>query len=1083
MMRLYIVYSHSLPFFFVDESSSSVANFDGHPPRAANMPPKAVTFPLGASNRDACLRCMHLPPKANRAILQRVYVMLYKKMALDDEEDSSEYSSKETQVLACSFLLLVIWKCYEEQSLTSQHHQSEIPLSQNGDDDDDDCDDPAESTQSNLTNDKFFLLRNLVTDYVRLMRLLPTPQLRPAPPSLLVSAKLLQEHVRGLVELPKWMRASSLGAVATTATDDGDEDEDAAAYDKMDVDEETKSDGNSGLTSSPASPLLHFVRKVVQGLIENTSVLFASFCFDFGPLWDRMASSAMDPLVWTHHIQQMGNFEANVSDDNVEPNLLVLGEQAVQNEAQVMMLLQKYTWQMGCYRASVLHADTADSLPTREERLLTSCGAVAFVLALNRLMSNKNEQEGPTSKKPRKEHLLEAIRDAAVETKTFSRWGSDGIEVNKFQIQLSVDDIQQEVMALAKTVYGVITKEPAVPTESRSKTALQNDSASSWIDELLVAMPDNVSPQKAIHYLPATATALFNSTLENLSRRQLDPKNIEYVNEATLPEMNSMETVIEGAEEFQVVETENDSVLGSPVGANARRVVTPPVLTDNMELNEWAVSLLYVETVKPSRQLKELLDLACEGTSKKWSDVIVPTLNRVVLRLSQENMLEKTTRIAPVTVDPETGMVEVSGDSTPEKQVCTAVIALFYHSLEAILYCESVRLSDRCHPTLIFNGSFQKSLLTCCILCVLKAVGVTQKIRPGTNLQSLQIYAVLPITETTAYEFLKVSESFLRSLTANTARGHLGSPLVFTLPKILVKDMQRSEGLVMDSLLWARDNKFPDSMVEKIEDFQEKTTDEKGSVCLWPPQVLVPAFDEPGEDDCLASVQWKYPTADNKDYAEFRCVSYLLRRVLKTANDRIHALCAFLGIPPHLPIARQVWVAFRYILRCHTYLLFDRHVDHWLLCCLYGVCRTLKYQPTITFARIIDAYVVIRGPEVGDVTCQRIVRHIKILDDVQQPIGDVIYLYNKVFLWKAYKHLLKSKTILAAAEAMANVQAKPSEAGGQVNLNSPDDAHLKKTQESLLGQSDRPASQHLFEVGKVLPSDMDGANTVDKSAS
>lgn len=84
----------------------------------------------------------------------------------------------------------------------------------------------------------------------------------------------------------------------------------------------------------------------------------------------------------------------------------------------------------------------------------------------------------------------------------------------------------------------------------------------------------------------------------------------------------------------------------------------------------------------------------------------------------------------------------------------------------------------------------------------------------------------------------------------------------------------------------------------------------------------------------------------------------------------------------------------------------------------------MRYKPELSFARIVDAYVVVRGELVGDVTCQRIVRHILVArhdensknDDT--PIGNVISLYNTVFIPRMKHYLLKSKSIKRATEAL-----------------------------------------------------------------
>ena len=98
------------------------------------------------------------------------------------------------------------------------------------------------------------------------------------------------------------------------------------------------------------------------------------------------------------------------------------------------------------------------------------------------------------------------------------------------------------------------------------------------------------------------------------------------------------------------------------------------------------------------------------------------------------------------------------------------------------------------------------------------------------------------------------------------------------------------------------------------------------------------------------------------------------------AYYRIQALCSALNInpSPDFPVATQMLVGFRFLLRNRIELIFDRHVDQLILCCAYGVCRMLKAQPEITFVRIIDAYLAVRGQEIGEKACQLIFRHIKL---------------------------------------------------------------------------------------------------------
>jgi Retinoblastoma-associated protein B domain len=100
-------------------------------------------------------------------------------------------------------------------------------------------------------------------------------------------------------------------------------------------------------------------------------------------------------------------------------------------------------------------------------------------------------------------------------------------------------------------------------------------------------------------------------------------------------------------------------------------------------------------------------------------------------------------------------------------------------------------------------------------------------------------------------------------------------------------------------------------------------------------------------------------------------------------------------------------------------------VDHWILCCIYAVCRTVKYDPEVKFAKIIEAYVAVREPDLGSVTCQRIVRHVKLSagKTAEEGMGNVIILYNKVFVPAMKDHLLHSPSLKSFAAYLARIKS------------------------------------------------------------
>ena len=688
------------------------------------------------------------------------------------------------------------------------------------------------------------------------------------------------------------------------------------------------------------------------------------------------------------------------------------------------------------------------------------------------------DEDDNVAKKKKTLDILQVLLQAANEEAAFTRWACSSLEgYNKIAFDLTAPELAAAILALVdklvvnmntelEKLHPNLTQYPGNSDESGDGDDKKDTTAdsSSFLKTLSKVAGD---AKKLTWFLPSVVENMNSVHLQDFKRQPQAVASIPVLDALSLvsmqgrmeqfcaltsaqPETSSWSLVKQGGRAGVAVvalagkrtsrtaaKVEKDAASAQKSAQNGtagpqspgqilRRAVTPSIITEGMELNEWTVSVLYLQVVKPSRKLKLLLEASSDG-EQEWHEVMMPVLNRTLLRLSQSNMADKPTRIAPVSVgmEPE-GQVNIHGDLTPDKQLCKAVAALYYHALEAVLFCETERLHVSSHPRIVLNDVFHKALLACCSSVVVKAVGATQKVSPSANLQTLQIYSILHITDSNPYDCLKVSESFLQALTLETARGKLGSPLIFGLPRIMQREMRQTEVQIMDSLLWARDPKFTDSMPDKIDDFEEKTEEKgKDTVFLWPPQVLAPTLREEIEDLGGEKTRTDFPTPDHEDFAEYRCVSYLLRKLLRLAFHRIQALCKVLDVPADLPVAAQVWVAFRYLLRHNIELLFDRHVDHWILCALYGVGKTLKLKPDISFARIIEAYVSVRGQELGDVTCQRIVRHIKISTggNDNATIGNVIVLYNKVFVPSMKDHLLKSKSLKRSIVEVAEAQA------------------------------------------------------------
>ena len=535
-----------------------------------------------------------------------------------------------------------------------------------------------------------------------------------------------------------------------------------------------------------------------------------------------------------------------------------------------------------------------------------------------------------------------------------------------------------------------------------------------------------------------------------------------------------------------------------------RNAGIPSHITKRMELNEWAVSLLFVDHVHPSQQLSALIDEFFVVNSEDnicvnlWQNRILSVINEILLKLLSRASCDNdsgasriNSSILPTTLSiTTTGYVDIVGTFTVDVQFVKATVALYYHSLEAILCrekirkgncstsetskegCSSITITPKVFTEFfIREESFHRALVACCYFSISKAVSVTQKIRPAEAMYTIPIYSLLQnIVQCSSYEFLKTSEFFFipSQSVHSEAYNQLGSPFIFTLPRRIVKNVQEMETNIIDSLLWACNSPLQsvDTLTHHVQQMQDTSNS-----CFWPPKCLASVLPEEvenatntvtvSENDIehdrhdvvngraeITTTQAtdSNPATDHRNRFDFHVVEFIINKLLSTAYTRIHKLCAELRIlqnsldeEPMIIVSQQMIIVFRFIVRNYIHLFYDRHLDHWILCTIYGVTRSIKYQPELKFAQIISAYVSIREDELGTATCQQIVRHVKLVNtdptgpkktsvpmngNTQQDMGNVISLYNKVFVPKMKDYLLNSHSLRLCSMKLAQLQRK-----------------------------------------------------------
>ena len=478
-------------------------------------------------------------------------------------------------------------------------------------------------------------------------------------------------------------------------------------------------------------------------------------------------------------------------------------------------------------------------------------------------------------------------------------------------------------------------------------------------------------------------------------------------------------------------------------------------MIETLQLNEWCVAIMSAKEVKPSQRLLLYLEASDDDVVKQseanslisgvhedrdtvgWRSKIVTILNRGIYRLTNEGTIDTPNRNKKFVVDSKTG--ELTFDSVrasdPDAQLCVALVTFFYHALECTIFQETLRQNTASHPKLIQNDVFHRALLSFCYVCILKGFSGSGKLPLSDRHQGLQLYQILQLLESTPYSYLKTSESVARALRFDKGRPRTSLPHTSSLPTVLERHLSLCEIIILDSHIWSRDENltFEGCVMDAIREIK-LLPPTSTSGYSWPPEELQPTlpdekddYFEPNRGQKSGKHQKSASTVKIAMDPEHQFTMYAVRKLLKIMYFRIAGLCNALHIPDNYPIAGQIWIALRYLLRHHIELLYDRHIDQLLLCVLYGVSKIIRYDPELSFSRIIDGYFELRSREIGDHGCQRVVKQIRIVghadigkapNDKQvhgNGFGNVIHLYNQVFVPVMKNHLLQSKSLKKAS--------------------------------------------------------------------
>lgn len=471
-------------------------------------------------------------------------------------------------------------------------------------------------------------------------------------------------------------------------------------------------------------------------------------------------------------------------------------------------------------------------------------------------------------------------------------------------------------------------------------------------------------------------------------------------------------------------------------GLFAESVIKP------MEENEWINSLLLdisrAKAIKPSTRLRLYLrsgGRSEQGGEDQWKDVMVLILNKVLGQVfahyfdlspspSPSSESESTNEGASkINLGPN-GELNLAGikanmkvpEAITDDAFGAALLALYYFSLEAILFDESSRLKTSKHPKLILNPSFHRALLSVCSICLLRAIGVQSSMQVFDRNISLaangktDVLSVLELTRCSPYDYLKVSEIFLRSSEQAIFGG---------LPANIRHHINEIDDYLIQQPLWATSslgNAKCKTLLNEVDSLSGLQIAETGPTAkYWPVASLMPTIE--GEQDNMAAIghlkcKAGTPPESSPLSNEYKYVDYLFRRMSLLASKRVSSLCTELSFPAS--VASEIWLAFRYVLRSQTFLLQDRHMDHVIVATTYAICKRLGLDPTKNlFSRIATAYVAINNDFISERSCHHLLQRVKI--NSSEGYGNVIDFYNKVYLHAMKSYLLNSSTLRATA--------------------------------------------------------------------
>lgn len=267
-------------------------------------------------------------------------------------------------------------------------------------------------------------------------------------------------------------------------------------------------------------------------------------------------------------------------------------------------------------------------------------------------------------------------------------------------------------------------------------------------------------------------------------------------------------------------------------------------------------------------------------------------------------------------------------------------LALYFYALEGILEAEGKRIGTYNLDSLVCNERFQRSLIACAAEASCASFGRTQIVPfPG----------VLERLELPSFEMSKAIKSFL-----DHTRG---------LPRTAVRHLAFCQERILEGLAWSNGSPLVEMLSHRAQDAREPEASERARRSRE--TILRFFFDD----------------------------------LMVIASARTSELCSRLRFDGSA--AKSVWETVKFVIADHWNLMFDRHLDQFILCSTYAVdkVRPRERGEPLKFKEIIEFYKSL--PHVNTTSFAPILpcvyRDIP-LDQSGSDRGDIIKFYNRVFV-------------------------------------------------------------------------------------